>query len=179
MPLREGNVASLMAEQSSRFNNGTLCRQLLEQMLDAFEYLDSMGVCHRDVKPQNILYSSKGQGKYHFQLADFGLANVTTAAEDSCGTSIFMAPELVLGSGQYGSPRTPKIDVWSLFVTIIHVYPGIKFPPSRLDSYHDLLKAVREAAVVAPLLSDMAQENPKDRCSAKQMRETWDAAHNA
>ena len=58
------------------------------------KYLHSQQVVHRDLKPQNILYSQKGK---KFMLCDFGisarLANTLNKAYSIVGTGIYAAPE--------------------------------------------------------------------------------------
>ena len=78
-------------------------------MLLAIEYLHSFNIVHRDLKPENVLLDADG----HLRLTDFGLAkgnmrsgNATTTI---CGTDLYMAPEMLKGSG-YGK----AVDWWSL-----------------------------------------------------------------
>jgi serine/threonine protein kinase len=78
-------------------------------MLQALDFLDSHNQCHRDVKPENILYSDMGQKKYLFQLADFGFACDASQALGPCGTFPYMAPELYYTSRSY--VKRPKMDV--------------------------------------------------------------------
>lgn len=168
MPLRSGTLRSLARDNGRPCTDDALCFQVLEQILSALDYLAHHGMCHRDVKPENILYwNSKNQGQYNFQLADFGLVNHQRLANTFCGTNLYQAPEL---HPQYGNfPQSPKMDVWSLFVTIMDVHKGAAFPPSDVTSYDPILRAVRAAVVLVPRLGHMARENPTYRASAAQM----------
>lgn len=48
------------------------------QMLKAMNYIDSIGVCHRDVKPSNILVDEK---THSIQVCDFGSAKKLSPSE--------------------------------------------------------------------------------------------------
>ncbi|KAH6614529.1 kinase-like domain-containing protein [Chaetomium sp. MPI-SDFR-AT-0129] len=164
MPLREGSLHSLVAGRKSTHE---LCDQVLEQMLSALDYLASQNLCHRDIKPQNILYEPLGQSRYCFQLADFGLANDLRFARTFCGTSLYLPPELYTNK-----PQSPKMDIWSLFVTIAEIHPQHEnFPDwSRLDDPTAVIQAiVATAAAATPQLRPMARVDPQHRASAAQM----------
>jgi serine/threonine protein kinase len=83
-------------------------------MLQAFDCLAWKGIVHRDEKPENILYVSQPSGQYQFQLRDFGLCNRVVNAATFAGTRLYMAPKMFRKGGQ-----TSKLDVWSLFVTML------------------------------------------------------------
>ncbi|KAL2175261.1 kinase-like domain-containing protein [Thermothelomyces heterothallicus CBS 202.75] len=169
MPLRPGNLRVLAQNKDRRCTDDSLCMQVLEQMLSALDYLADRGYCHRDIKPENILYYEHAeQGTYTFQLADFGLANHQANAVTVCGTTFYQAPELLRDYGPAGI-QSPKMDIWSLFCTILDVHPKFNFPPWNAKSYHDVLVAVRAAVPLIPKLADMAREDPAQRASAAQL----------
>lgn len=46
-------------------------RSIFHRVLDALAYIHSKGVCHRDIKPDNILYDSKTE---LVKIIDFGIS---------------------------------------------------------------------------------------------------------
>uniref|UniRef100_A0A1D1YMI1 non-specific serine/threonine protein kinase n=1 Tax=Anthurium amnicola TaxID=1678845 RepID=A0A1D1YMI1_9ARAE len=68
------------------------------EIVSAVSHLHSNGIVHRDLKPENILMDADG----HVMLTDFGLAKEISESDRSnsmCGTTEYMAPEIVLSKG--------------------------------------------------------------------------------
>ncbi|KAL9028236.1 MAG: hypothetical protein Q9196_003370 [Gyalolechia fulgens] len=91
---------------------------VLFQALNALRYLHPRGVAHRDLKPENILVESRSP--LSVKLADFGLANDKPELETLCGTQLYTAPEVYLGS-----KYTALIDLWSLGVIVFQYVYGL------------------------------------------------------
>lgn len=78
--------------------DGRLQLELLERfgedLLDAVNYLDQMGVSHRDIKPDNIGLKEAGRGdRLHLVLFDFSLAQVSVD-NITAGTQAYLDPFL-------------------------------------------------------------------------------------
>jgi serine/threonine protein kinase len=62
---------------------------VMAQLLEALRYCHTLGIVHRDVKPQNLLFSSHAPDAY-LKLADWGLATQWEASQPPlslvCGT---------------------------------------------------------------------------------------------
>ena len=163
--LKDGNVSQLMEKFPAGRSDKATLTQLLREMLGALDYLAFRGLCHRDVKPDNILYLATSDTEYIFQLADFGFANRKNLAHTHCGTGAYMAPEMYYDTHS----QTPKLDVWSLFATIIDIMRTAGFDGKKVKSYGQVLSLIRTAATMNPQLSPMAREDPELRASAAQM----------
>ncbi|KJZ74044.1 hypothetical protein HIM_06493 [Hirsutella minnesotensis 3608] len=136
MPLRDGTLGSLVKSHNSHvpLNRESVSLAVLEQMLGALDYLANANIVHRDIKPDNILYSNLGNGYYHFQLANFGLANYRSIAQTFCGTGYFQAPEFWPYKSNVIAGQSPKMDIWSLFATIVAFHSAFtEFPPATGD----------------------------------------------
>lgn len=90
----------------------------------AIDYLHKLNIAHRDVKPENLLYTSPKKNAV-LKLTDFGFAKVvskTNSLATPCYTPYYVAPE-VLGSENYDK----SCDMWSLGVIMYILLCG--FPP--------------------------------------------------
>ena len=141
---------------------------LLNQMLQALDYLAYHGIIHRDVKPANILYTKLQTAGLIYQLTDFGLCNLVKDARTYAGTPIYMAPEVLRDQQDL---QTSKVDVWSLFVTLACALNVGGFQKKPLHTVQQRLTALAEAAQISPLdsIKEMAVVEPEHRFSAAQM----------
>ncbi|CDR97252.1 protein kinase domain containing protein, putative [Babesia bigemina] len=90
------------------------------QLCRALGYLHSMGVCHRDLKPHNLLVDLQTNV---LKLCDFGSAKKLMPGEWSVAyicSRFYRAPELMLGANEY----TTAIDIWSIGCVIGELLMG-------------------------------------------------------
>ena len=96
-------------KNQTKFDTFTL-KLFSYQMLKCIGYLHSLGICHRDIKPQNILIDP---ADYTLKLCDFGCAKHLVKTESNIAyicSRFYRPPELVIGATIY----TTQVDVWSM-----------------------------------------------------------------
>ena len=80
------------------------------QLCRGIAYVHAGGVCHRDIKPQNLLICPK---THVLKLCDFGSAKRLSAGENNVSyicSRYYRAPELIFGAVHYDH----AVDLWSL-----------------------------------------------------------------
>lgn len=109
-----------------RFNENE-ARFYFQQLISGVAYLHSKGVCHRDLKLENILLDKSSSGVPIIKVCDFGYSKSSllhSAAKSTVGTPAYIAPEVLKRQPSYDGKLA---DVWScgvtLFVMLIGSYP--------------------------------------------------------
>ncbi|KAL7060294.1 hypothetical protein AAHC03_09763 [Spirometra sp. Aus1] len=105
-----------MLLRSMRKFDEEVARFFGSQVFLALEYLHTLRIIHRDVKPENILISGNG----YLKLADFGFAKIVEKRTYTfCGTPEYLAPEIILHRG-YG----PSVDWWAFGILLFEMVVG-------------------------------------------------------
>eukprot|EP00002_Diphylleia_rotans_P024965 TRINITY_DN4929_c0_g1_i6.p1 TRINITY_DN4929_c0_g1~~TRINITY_DN4929_c0_g1_i6.p1 ORF type:complete len:329 (-),score=51.88 TRINITY_DN4929_c0_g1_i6:165-1151(-) len=122
------NLADMIQELRDRFKYEDI-KCCLRQILKGIQYLHSIHVLHRDIKPPNILVNIHGLVK----LSDFGLARSTKYSYHPYTTHVvtrwYRAPELLLDIRSYG----PGIDMWSIGCIFAEMVTGSTLFPANSD----------------------------------------------
>ena len=163
--LADGLVATMTLEVKAR---------MLQEAVAGVEYLHTMGIVHRDVKPQNILLTASWTAK----VADFGLGAELDRGRSSfdthtAGTLGWLAPEALAGER-----CTRAVDVFGLGCVIHYVLTdGVHPFGTRYERDMAILNGApvldqlegnveRGSWEAAALVSRMVDRDPSSRISA-------------
>ncbi|CAD8095534.1 unnamed protein product [Paramecium sonneborni] len=103
---------------------------IVNQLLQAFLFLQQKDLYHRDIKPENILYDKENE-KIIARIADFGVSKALEHFKNNfkntlVGTPLYLSPKLweAYINGQYNDVKhnLEKSDVFSLGITLIQTY---------------------------------------------------------
>ncbi|VDK17566.1 unnamed protein product [Anisakis simplex] len=146
----ESNL-KLVIEDVRRPLNDSVVKFYLFQLLCGVAYLHSIGIMHRDLKPQNVMISAEGKLK----ITDFGQACLYFANdpnrtyEHQVASRWYRAPELLFGSTKY----TPKVDLWSCGCILAELLNGAPLFAGRND--------LEQIALVMAVLGSPNEQNWK------------------
>lgn len=122
-------------------------RHIIQSLASAIAYLHRKDIVHRDLKLENILVKSSdidedNEMKLNIKVTDFGLAVQKMGGSESmfqstCGTPIYMAPE-VISAHDYSQ----QCDVWSIGVIMYMLLCGE--PPFLAGSEEKLFEIIRK-----------------------------------
>jgi glycogen synthase kinase 3 beta len=110
------------------------------QLFRSLSYIHALGICHRDIKPQNLLLNS---ATGVLKLCDFGSAKILIAGEPNVSyicSRYYRAPELIFGATNY----TTQIDVWSTGCVMAELMLGKPMFPgeSGVDQLVEIIKVL-------------------------------------
>ena len=146
------------------------------QLIETIKYLHSIGIVHRDIKPDNILIELDNTIK----LCDFGVSIEVKEGQllrDSCGTPAFVAPEILKDS-----PYDPFMtDIWSSGVVLYAMITGF-FPfrgVNQTELHRNILSGafpkIKEASnELKDLLNKILEVNPSKRINIENiLKHQW------
>ncbi|XP_057435540.1 shaggy-related protein kinase theta-like [Lotus japonicus] len=109
------------------------------QICRGLNYLHRViGVCHRDIKPQNLLVNPQ---THQLKVCDFGSAKMLVPGEPNISyicSRYYRAPELIFGATEY----TTAIDIWSAGCVLAELLLGQPMFPgdSGVDQLVEIIK---------------------------------------
>ncbi|SDH39681.1 serine/threonine protein kinase [Sinosporangium album] len=109
---------------------------VLKGSLTGLATAHSLGVVHRDYKPENVLVQADGASK----LVDFGIAVRQGDVTPVAGTPPYMAPEQWAGS-----PASPATDVYAATAVFFECLTGHR--PYRATAHTVLMRQHRSAPI--------------------------------
>ncbi len=158
--------------------------RLLTAVASALQYAHESGVIHRDVKPANILLTSRSSPivpgeslplDFEAVLTDFGLVRILSSSHQTtmgriAGTPAYMSPEQARGEGTDG-----RTDIYSLGIVLYELLAGY-VPFDGESTMSVLLKHVSEPPAPIPALS-VPLQNVLGRALAKNAKDRFQTAN--
>lgn len=146
--------------------------EIVKQVARALVRVHSLGIVHRDVKPENILITTQPDGHALIKLIDFGVAEKMipdSPREELVGTAEYMAPEIIAGSVDIDA----RVDLYALGVVAFECLTGTcPFVGSRISNvFAAILRGSR--ASLAQLRPDLGPEVEQWIDSALQPDPYW------
>jgi len=129
-----GTLAQVVRDLGPQTPSETL--RVVGAMCDALAEAHGLGIIHRDIKPQNILFGMVGATRLP-KLADFGIAKWTDADEPSGGdkragdTQVVAGHKMAMYSPSWAAPEqlsgqkvSAATDIYSLAVVAVYTLTG-------------------------------------------------------
>lgn len=117
-----------------------MIRGIMVGVLNGLEWIHSNGIIHRDINPNNIMFTSISDYATPC-IIDFGISyqspNNNGLEEDEkkytdIATGFFKAPELLLSKRDYG----PEVDMWALGIILAQLGSSTGRVPYEEDASH-------------------------------------------
>lgn len=137
-----------------------------------FAVQHNLNIIHRDLKAENVLFTSSGCVK----VADFGfstrVSNRNDILDTFCGSPPYAAPELFRDECYLG----PPVDVWAMGVMLFFMVTGTM--PFRAETMGKLRRSIIDGTYTVPpwvpgpcqrLIKGILKPVPADRYAVDQM----------
>lgn len=164
--------------------------RLVREVASALAFMHGVGIVHGDMKPENLMLSTKEQANSVIKVVDFGSAHVTSPDAEGeydtrgiANTPAYSPPE-VLDKETRKAGLEPSFDMWALGIIVYIMLTGVH----PFDLYgnatdeeieEDILKG-KEPPLKSPLTAHLSQDavalitgllarDPQERLTAQQL----------
>ena len=113
------DLSAMIVEKDRCFPSLRVYRHVFRMLFSGLAYLHSRDIIHRDIKPNNVLFTERGVLK----LIDFGSAKILQNGADrshQVSTRWYRSPELMYGAEDYGE----GLDIWAAGCTFVEALKG-------------------------------------------------------
>uniref|UniRef100_A0A8C5KIL2 Serine/threonine-protein kinase 33 n=1 Tax=Jaculus jaculus TaxID=51337 RepID=A0A8C5KIL2_JACJA len=142
----DGELKEILDRKGHFSENET--RWIIQSLASAIAYLHNKDIVHRDLKLENIMVKSSfidanNELNLNIKVSDFGLAvkkhgaGMDSMMQTTCGTPIYMAPE-VINAHDYSQ----QCDIWSIGVIMYFLLCGE--PPFLASTEEKLFELIRK-----------------------------------
>ncbi|XP_005380280.1 PREDICTED: serine/threonine-protein kinase 33 isoform X2 [Chinchilla lanigera] len=179
----DGELKEILDRKRHFSENET--RWIIQSLASAIAYLHNKDIVHRDLKLENIMVKSSfiddnNEMNLNIKVTDFGLAVQKHGGSDAmlqatCGTPIYMAPE-VINAHDYSQ----QCDIWSIGVIMYILLCGE--PPFLANSEEKLFELIRKGELhfedpiwdsisdgAKSVLKQLLKVDPAHRITAKEL----------
>jgi tRNA A-37 threonylcarbamoyl transferase component Bud32 len=94
--------------------------RIIERLSSALAYAHKVGLIHRDLKPDNILFDNNGDPF----ISDFGVAKITDSSTNMTGSGIIGTPAYMSPEQAQGEKVDNRSDIYGLGVIIFQMLSG-------------------------------------------------------
>lgn len=106
MPLLHRSLFEGISQNQPTLNLLQAIRNIMRHVSLALEYMHGLGICHCDLKPDNLVFSD--QDMDHLLVIDFGSATNSHDGIDYVQSRFYRSPEVI-----FGLPFGCAVDMWS------------------------------------------------------------------
>lgn len=136
------------------------CKTIFNTIAKIILYIHSLGIVHRDIKPDNIMYNPKTE---EVKLIDFAYSNINPEIyKNVVGTRYYIDPLLRMSNPDFSFEALKKSDLWSFGETVFFCINH----KNTMDLFQEEIfsATVGERNIYAELLSLVEeQKTPKDK----------------
>lgn len=183
------NALEKYQEKFGKTFSEEIVQYLMRQIIDAFNYIHSQKVVHRDIKLANILVKfdtpedekKLNMMKAHIKISDFGISIRGKNAKTVIGSPEYMDPFILEKYKNREDLKTDEaydqsVDIWSLGVVCYLMLIGKKLFNGRdLDNFCKNVEIgnyylpTNLSKEVISFINGMLQYNPKDRLNIDEL----------